>query len=237
MKDLNVTVANSANQVIRIGEAETIHPPVKVEIEGDINAPMEWVRVRLTPDSELCKHSNVIFNHVDCTIKLVVNESDKFATEIMGKVTKNKFLSGLRINNPNGYRIDQLKETFKFAGMHFLNRTGHVDLMGKLKTFDAKVFREYKAEEDRTKGIKNNTQNSKVDTELNGLSIVLNIPILEGFDRQTITITVEVEDSNGPLFFLACHDIEEVVEDRIETVFKAKEVFFSEFGIVCIHQR
>ncbi len=238
VKDLNITVGGiNGQQVIRIGEAEAIYPPTKVVIEGDINAPMEWVRVRLTPDSELCKQTNVIFNHEDCTIKLVVNETDKFATEIVGKVTKNKFLSNLRINNPNGYRIDQLREAFQFAGMYFRDRTEHIDLMGKLRNFDAKIFTEYKEKEDRVVGIKNNTQNSKVNSSLNGLSFVLNVPILEGFDKQPITLTVEVEDKNGPLFFLVCPDIDGLFEDRIETVFRAKEVFFKEYGIVCIHQR
>jgi hypothetical protein len=238
MKDLNVTLANSANQVIRIGEAEKIYEPHKIAIVGDINAPVAWVKNRFVIDGELNKQSHATFEYKECEILIVVNESNHFFTTVRGRAEKNKFLQNLRINNPKGYRREELLEAFRFNGQYFNARENHRDLIGKINKFDAKVNREFKTDHDRTKGISNNMANSKVDSDLADFKITLNVPVLEGFDRQVIELAIEVEDQNGiPMFYLICDDIDSVVEANVEAAFAKAEAVFVEYGIVCIHQR
>ena len=227
-------IGNTGENVIRYGQAAEILKPQKVELHGTITAPADFVANR-NPDPHSC---HAIFSKEDYSISLVCDEKSPISTEITGKLTLNKFLKSLRINDSKQpYQRAELADAFKFARRFFVDKVAHKDLIRSLNTFDDKVFLEHNQTKDGKVGVKNVEQKSRVELGLQNQEILLSIPIFEGADYEVVRLAFEIEARNGiVLFWLVSDELPETIEGLADVVFMDERKRLQDAGIYCIDE-
>ncbi len=235
-EELTFQINSPGEHVIRIGQAHNVHDLKPVSIIGDIHSPRKWVENRFKPAEKLPYGVNAIFYHKKGKICLTVDEDSVFATQIVGALKKNEFLSNLRINSESYYTLKDLVSTFRFAGRYFVSSKDHKDFLSTLNSFNAKIQKDLVSNSNRATGSFENSSKVEISGSLKEKSFTLNVPIYEGFDKQQFLINIEVEEVSGsPVFYLISDDIDEILESEQNRIFQESEQVFNDYNIVTIH--
>ncbi len=185
--------------------------PVKVEISGTINAPLEFLKKRV---GDIDQHkAHILVCRDDLRIHLVFDESDAYNIgNVVGELKLSKIFQQLGINTNKEWEPEQLGQFLKLNRTYFASREENMNVVNALKTLEAKVNQTVQRET-KENGNKAFTFRQAVDSNIPE-SFKLRIPVLKGNDPVEIDVeTYASIDGSHIVIALQSPGANDIVED------------------------
>lgn len=218
----NVT-AECPNPVITIlqGQSEKVIHPLKVELNGTIEAPSEYYLKR--KETIIKNNSHLEVNYSKKSIKLIVGENIANNIVVTGQAQLFKDFVDLGINSKTTYTLSELATELKFKGCYFKDRDAHLKLLSNLQNFKIKVEQDF-ANSNDFKGTAANSKATKIMHEI-PLDFKLSMPVILGQSSVDIDVEVCIDATNGSVqLWLECiqlkNDMDKIISDLIDTEIK-----------------
>lgn len=214
MEDLNITVENGVKTVeVRTGEALKLKEPLKVEITGTINAPLEWLdsREKQIPP----RNCHILVDEDKRTIALHLDESNPYKTVIVGQMKISSVFQKFGINSGEYRTPLEMSEFIKMNRVYFENRQKAMELVSQLRNFKAKVNKQVEQEVNLNKGDKRLILNQVVDSNVPE-TFKVSLPLFKGDPK----VTFEVETYFNPTDLtctLVSPEAEEIYTEIVES--------------------
>lgn len=199
---------NCGEVIIREGNAVKLHEPVKVDIEGTIDAPARWLETRHDCLKE--KTCHVVVDREQMSIALRCNENNHYGSQITGRLELSQEYKRFGINSGEYTSNFELAELIKMNRTYFENRSTAMKLVTELQNFKAKVDKEIE-QSDNNRGDRRILVNQAVQHNLPE-AFTLVLPIFKGVPAQTILVEVYVNPGD-----LSCTLVSPEANDIIAT--------------------
>ena len=202
--------------VERQGKALELKEPVKLVVDGDINAIADYLKTR----SQTFDHKKavILFDRSNLQVRFIESQNEFYSTEIKAGLKYNpKFLEfNINTNEYKGHA--KLAEFYKMNRSFFLDISEAGILSGQLKNLQAKISKEIEKQNDN----KGNVRDLKSQTASTNVmqTFKLNISVFKGLAKSVIE--VELYFNPDDMSF-AC--VSPMVTDHIETL---KDSIFDE---------
>ena len=208
-------IAPGMNEVIiREGAAPKVldpKAPVKMNVNGTINAPYEYLTKRI--DCIKQKDCHIIVNREKITIELVVNESDEYTRgTIAGTLQFHPKFEEFGINAGKVWSPFDFAMFCKMNRAFFADKNANMSLVSACKNFTAKVNNQI---ERAIQENGNRTDNfAQVVNSNLPESFTLSIPIFKGGKKEDLVVeTFAKIDGRNVAFVLLSPGAEETLED------------------------
>ena len=208
-------IAPGMNEVIiREGAAPKVldpKAPVKMNVNGTINAPFEYLSKRI--DCIKQKECHIIVNREKITIQLVVNESDEYTRgTIAGTLQYHPKFEEFGINAGKVWSPFDFAMFCKMNRAFFADKNVNMSLVSACKNFTAKVNNQIeRAIQENGNRTDNFAQvvNSNLPEQF-----TLSIPIFKGGKKEDLVVeTFAKIDGRNVAFVLLSPGAEETLED------------------------
>ena len=208
-------IAPGMNEVIiREGAApKALDPkaPVKMDVNGTINAPLEYLSKRIDTINQ--KQCHIIVNREKITIQLVVNESDEYTRgTIAGTLQYHPKFEEFGINTGKVWSPFDFAMFCKMNRAFFADKNVNMSLVSACKNFTAKVNNQIeRAIQENGNRTDNFAQvvNSNLPEQF-----TLSIPIFKGGKKEDLVVeTFAKIDGRNVAFVLLSPGAEETLED------------------------
>lgn len=198
--------------IIREGKAVELKEPVKVKIQGTIDAAARWLETRFDCIKE--KTCHVIVNREQLTIALQCNENNHYGTLVVGSLTLSPEYKRFGINEGEDITNFEMAELIKMNRSFFENKSVAMKLVTDLQNFKAKVDKEIE-QSNNNRGDRRILINQAVEHNLPE-AFTLILPIFKGTDKQTIAVEVYVNPSDFSCTLVSpeANDLVEEMRDR-----------------------
>ena len=208
-------IAPGMNEVIiREGAAPKVldpKAPVKMNVNGTINAPYEYLTKRI--DCIKQKDCHIIVNREKITIELVVNESDEYTRgTIAGTLQFHPKFEEFGINAGKVWSPFDFAMFCKMNRAFFADKNANMSLVSACKNFTAKVNNQI----ERAIQENGNRTDNFVQVVNSNLpeSFTLSIPIFKGGKKEDLVVeTFAKIDGRNVAFVLLSPGAEETLED------------------------
>lgn len=208
-------IAPGMNEVIiREGAAPKVldpKAPVKMNVNGTINAPFEYLTKRIDCINQ--KECHIIVNREKITIELVVNESDEYTRgTIAGTLQYHPKFEEFGINAGKVWSPFDFAMFCKMNRAFFADKNVNMSLVSACKNFTAKVNNQI---ERAIQENGNRTDNfAQVVNSNLPESFTLSIPIFKGGKKEDLVVeTFAKIDGRNVAFVLLSPGAEETLED------------------------
>ena len=208
-------IAPGMNEVIiREGAAPKVldpKAPVKMNVNGTINAPFEYLSKRIDCINQ--KDCHIIVNREKITIELVVNESDEYTRgTIAGTLQYHPKFEEFGINTGKVWSPFDFAMFCKMNRAFFADKNVNMSLVSACKNFTAKVNNQI---ERAIQENGNRTDNfAQVVNSNLPESFTLSIPIFKGGKKEDLVVeTFAKIDGRNVAFVLLSPGAEETLED------------------------
>ena len=141
-KPIVVNLAEGQNTLtILTGDAPEqldVLAPVKVDLMGTIEAPLNWLEKRV---GDIDQHkAHVVVNRDKLQIMLVINEDDPYTNgKIVGELKYSEIFLKLGINSDKQWQPEVLSRFLKLNRSLFLDKTENMKVVTALKQIETKV--------------------------------------------------------------------------------------------------
>ena len=198
--------------IIREGKAVELKEPVKVKIQGTIDAAARWLETRFYCIKE--KTCHVIVNREQLTIALQCNENNHYGTLVVGSLTLSPEYKRFGINEGEYITNFEMAELIKMNRSFFENKSVAMKLVTDLQNFKAKVDKEIE-QSNNNRGDRRILINQAVEHNLPE-AFTLILPIFKGTAKQTIAVEVYVNPSDFSCTLVSpeANDLVEEMRDR-----------------------
>ena len=208
-------IAPGMNEVIiREGAAPKVldpKAPVKMNVNGTINAPFEYLSKRIDCINQ--KDCHIIVNREKITIELVVNEADEYTRgTIAGTLQYHPKFEEFGINTGKVWSPFDFAMFCKMNRAFFADKNVNMSLVSACKNFTAKVNNQI---ERAIQENGNRTDNfAQVVNSNLPESFTLSIPIFKGGKKEDLVVeTFAKIDGRNVAFVLLSPGAEETLED------------------------
>ena len=208
-------IAPGMNEVIiREGAAPKVldpKAPVKMNVNGTINAPFEYLSKRIDCINQ--KDCHIIVNREKITIELVVNEADEYTRgTIAGTLQYHPKFEEFGINTGKVWSPFDFAMFCKMNRAFFADKNANMILVSACKNFIAKVNNQI---ERAIQENGNSTDNfAQVVNSNLPESFTLSIPIFKGGKKEDLVVeTFAKIDGRNVAFVLLSPGAEETLED------------------------
>lgn len=200
-------MAPGDNQMVTLLEGKALEPkePRVVSISGVLNSPLEWLIQRVDQIDQ--KKAHILVDRDKMTIKLVVEESDHYATTISGALQLHPMIGIFNINTGKALSNFDMAKLFKMNRSAFEVQSEAMALVDTLQNFRAKVDRDIEKANDN-RGNKRDLLNQAVESNLPD-AFYLHIPVFKGTEKQRIEVEVYInpDDFSCQLISAQANDI------------------------------
>ena len=210
-----INLAPGENEIIlREGEAPKVldpKAPVKMNVNGTINAPFEYLSKRIDCINQ--KDCHIIVNREKITIELVVNEADEYTRgTIAGTLQHHPKFEEFGINTGKVWSPFDFAMFCKMNRAFFADKNANMSLVSACKNFTAKVNNQI---ERAIQENGNSTDNfAQVVNSNLPESFTLSIPIFKGGKNEDLVVeTFAKIDGRNVAFVLLSPGAEETLED------------------------
>lgn len=160
--------------------------PVKVNLQGTIEAPLNWLEKRVC-DIEQHK-AHIVVNRDNLQIMLVINEHDPYNIgKVVGELKYSEIFLKLGINSDKQWQPEVLSRFLKLNRSLFVNKDENMRVVSALKQIETKVEQAVSRErqENGNVGIsfKQEVANSNIPEQF-----ALRIPVFSGGDYTEISV-------------------------------------------------
>lgn len=208
-------IAPGMNEVIiREGAAPKVldpKAPVKMNVNGTINAPYEYLTKRIDCINQ--KDCHIIVNREKITIELVVNEADEYTRgTISGTLQSHPKFEEFGINTGKVWSPFDFAMFCKMNRAFFADKNANMNIVSACKNFTAKVNNQI---ERAIQENGNRTDNfAQVVNSNLPESFTLSIPIFKGGKKEDLVVeTFAKIDGRNVAFVLLSPGAEETLED------------------------
>ncbi len=209
-KEVNVHVKEGTETLeILQGDALARKEPLQVNINGLINAPLEYLSKR--QDVIEHKKCHLIVNLSKGAINLIVDEKNAYKDTITGKLKVNPDFESFGINDGTTRDTFELADFIKMNRFFFNDKNTAMKLVSDLKNFKAKVKKQIEAS-DNDRGNTRVLHDQVVQSNIPE-SFDLTIPIFKGQPDQTFKVEININGNN-----FACALISPDAKDLINEV-------------------
>lgn len=197
--------------IIREGQATKPVEPVQIDISGNIDSPLRWLKNKLR--GEGFENIRVIDAHVrvnreNRVICLIIDEKSQTKDTIAGRLEFHPDFEKWNINTGEQMTAHDLAEFIKMNRSAFKDKTTAMKLVTDLRKFTAKVNKELEAfKDDRANYAMKKSQ--VVETNLPE-SFMLILPIFKGQSKESIVVEISISPDS-----LACTLVSPEVNDYI----------------------
>lgn len=112
--------------------------PVKVDLQGTIEAPLNWLEKRV---GDIDQHkAHIVVNRDNLQIMLVINEDDPYTIgKVVGELKYSEIFLKLGINSDKQWQPEVLSRFLKLNRSLFLDKTENMKVVTALKQIETKV--------------------------------------------------------------------------------------------------
>lgn len=220
--DTNVKIEVIGDEVtIRTGAALPLKEPVKIEITGTINAPLDWMK-----SHEVSDDSHVLVDAEKATITLIDDHKSAYASKVCGKLEVSPEFTKFGINGEKFRTPLEMSEFIKMNRAYFENRSVAMELVAQLRNFTAKINKQVEQEHNQNKGDKRVLIAQVVDSNVPS-SFQVKLPIFKGedpiifevetyFNPDDLTCKLVSADANERAIDTRAEVIEQVITQMLE---------------------
>lgn len=160
--------------------------PIKVSIDGTIEAPARWLEKRV---GDIDQHkAHVLVDRDSMSICLVINEDDPYKDgSVRGKIAVCDIVTKFGINTGKKWTPEQLGQFLKMNRSLFVSKEENMAAVGSLKSFNARVAQDV-TRESQENGNRNYAFRQAVESNI-PQKFSLRIPVFKGCQP----VEVEVE--------------------------------------------
>lgn len=180
--------------IVRKGEAaKAIDPlplkePLSCDLQGTIETPANWLEKRASEFNS--KQMYAVVDRESLSIGLVVNETDaRNKRTVTGKAEMSEVFTAFRINDNEGWEPGKLAQFIRLNRSFFEDKKVALELVTKLKHFNAKVNAKLEKSQDRNGSMKA-AYEQEVESNL-PTSFKVSLPIFKGKEKQLIEVEVD----------------------------------------------
>ena len=215
--------ASTAEVTIREGSAPQVldpKPPVKINLQGVIGTPVEFLTQRSKESDQFNeKRAHVIVERENVEITLVFNENDEYTRgKVSGRLSYHPKFVEFGINAANGWTPNKLGEFFKMNRAFFPDREKNMELVSKLKNFDATVSSKIEKERRENGSFKDN-YGAVVQSNLPD-AFTVKIPIFKGTPAEYLEVEIyaSVDGRNVTLSLVSPSALQILEEQRDKVI-------------------
>lgn len=211
-----------AEVIVREGQAPKVidpKPPVKVDLNGVIGAPVEFLTKRLSEADQINpKRCHVVVNRENLSITLITAENDEYNRgKVAGTLSLHPKFTEFGINGKKTWEPSELGQFFKMNRSFFPNRDENMKLVSDLKNFSATVNSSMDRQT-KENGSMKMSYGQVVNSNLPE-AFSLTIPIFKGVEPANVQVevyaTIDGTDVYLQLFSPAANQIIEEMRDTV----------------------
>lgn len=234
METLSIELASDQRALeIRTGEALPLHEPTPVALMGcTINAPFEWLLKR--GDLVDKTKSHIVINRERMSIKLVINETDHYKTQIEGVLKISPEFKRMGINSYEYITPLEMSERIKMNRSLFENHSEAMELVTQLRQFRAKIDKDVERNIDLNKGDKRLSVVQSVESNV-PKKFSLRMPLFVGMEKQTIEVETYFNPDDLTCCLVspqACDEVELVKDHAINNQLGKMAEFTPQIAII-----
>lgn len=208
-------MAGGDDQTVTLLEGKALEPkePRTVNLVGVLDSPLQWLKQRVDQLDQ--KKAHVLVDRDEAmTIKLVIEESDHYATTVTGRLELHPLVKTFGINGGKYISNFEMAKLFKMNRSAFDVQAEAMELVNELQNFRAKVDKEIEKLNDN-RGNARDLKNQVVDSNLPD-AFKLKIPVFKGTPKQEIEVEVYInpDDFSCTLVSAQANDIIADLRDR-----------------------
>lgn len=182
---------STAEVIIREGEApQVLDPkaPVKINLSGVIGSPVEFLTQRSKESDQFNeKRAHVLVDREHVKIVLIFNENDEYTRgHVEGTLSFHPKFVEFGINAAKGWAPIKLGEFFKMNRAFFPDKEKNMELVTKLKNFNAKVESSIEKQRNENGSFKDN-YSAIVQSNLPDAFTVC-LPIFKGMQAENLEV-------------------------------------------------
>jgi hypothetical protein len=235
MSDQKITVKVPEGQGVveiihREGQAaQVLNPraPVKIALIGVIGAPYEFLIKRFSEGDQINqKRCHVVYSRDKLEIILVISEHDEYNRgTITGKLEVHPTFKKFGINSDFKWTTEELGQFLKMHRVFFPIQAENMDLVYKLKSFEAKIETDLKQEK-KENGNETDLYAKTVNSNLPG-AFKIKIPLFKGRPAEELEIEIYASVNGrtvslqlfSPGAVQALEDIrDEIIDEQIKLI-------------------
>lgn len=232
--NLNVTGENKEPIVIHLleGEAPKNFYPTNLEIEGDINAVIDFIATRETLIDK--NKSHVIFRESDKSITLIIDETSHLSGKVKASLQTYPDLVEFGINKTKYFTRTEMEKLIRMNRFYFSDKDEHMKVMRDFQSFSAKVNQDIQQSSDQ-RGNKVNNSTKSVQSDL-VQSFVLQIPIFKGRESRKFVVEIcfDVTDS-AARFWLESVELFELEKAELTGIFSSQKEYLADKNFTIIN--
>lgn len=195
--------------IIREGKAIELKEPVKVGIDGTLDAPARWLETRMRIGLVNQGTNHVLVDRENLSITLQCNENNHYGSKISGSLIVSPEYKRFGINDGEYMTNFDMAELIKMNRSFFETKSIAMNLVTELQNFKAKVDKEVE-KSDNNRGDKRLLVNQVVQSNL-PKAFNICIPLFKGTTKQTINVEVYINPTD-----LSCTLVSPEVNDLLE---------------------
>ena len=210
MQELNVHVENGVKTVeVLTGLAQKRSEPLKVQVNGLINAPFSYLEKR----KDVIEHEkcHLIVDHSEGKLTLVLDEKNNYKDTITGELKLNPDFVKFGINDGTQRDTFELADFIKMNRFFFSDKNVALKLVSDLKNFKAKVNKQIE-QSTNDRGNTRLLQDQVVESNIPE-SFDITIPVFKGQPVKTFKIEINIQPQS-----FACALISPDVKDLINEI-------------------
>lgn len=235
MSDQKITVNVPEGQgtieiIHREGQAaQVLNPkaPVKIGLTGVISAPFEFLLKRISESDQINqKRCHVIYSRDKLEIQLVMSENEEYLRgTVTGKLEVHPMFKKFGINSDQKWNPEELGQFLKMHRVFFPSQAENMDLVTKLKSFEANIESKLKQEKNQN-GSETDNYSKVVNSNLPG-AFKIKIPLFKGMKAEELEVEIYAS-VNGRTVYLqlvspeavqALEDIrDEIIDSEISKI-------------------
>ncbi len=221
---LNIDTVNEREPIISIreGRLPELLPdlePKKIDIQGTIDAPKKFIQKRIK-DKETWRQlsSHVLVDREKVSIKLIMNETDaRWTGSVKGTLELHPKFKEFKINSGEGWEPNELGQFLKMNRAFFADKQVNMELVTKLKNFDATVNSKIEQQKEDKGSFKDN-YSAVVQSNLPD-AFQAQIPIFKGLPAEDLEVefyaTVSGREVTIQLISPGANQVLEEVRDQV----------------------
>ena len=196
-KQIKITAAPGVSElVIRKGEALAARAPKSINIVGILSAPFQFIlgKTALIKDNLVECHL-LIFKDLG-KLELHVKDTDPYTEHvIVGKLSRDKAAELFRINSDKRWTVSEFLKFIRTVKYYFAEPSEQAALIESLQKWNAKIETVIKEHNDQSGNSLAMLEKKVGDVSLKR-TFKLNIPIYQGFDKQTFSVEIGLDPKN-----------------------------------------
>ncbi len=235
---MNLSLEGAGEHIVRTGDAPKVYDPVKVELNGNLDAPVRYFNARKDLIRNLgeyfdLRRTHVILHLAELFVRLVCDEASKFGSVITGYLRPAEHYVGLGINSGKTFSPEDLAGLLKRKLWLFADQAEGLRVIGELRNFKGEVKTDLQASKDDRGNVRNRFE---VSVKSNvPVSVKMRMPLFAGQADVTFDVDINLEvRGNSVLCYLDSAWALQQMESTAIGLIREQGKVFEEAGITVI---